>query len=219
MSEKPQFAPQIPPIEMTTDHLSDACREYVVMNRDIRPIWPGARLDGAPAFTAQVPPGDNKSLFEAIDMAPVGSVIVVNGAGYLGRALWGAVMAFAAMKRGIAGIVVDGLVRDRDDLERLQFPAFGRGLTPVSPKPQILGALQVPIMCGGLRVAPGDFVFADSDGVVVLAADRKDEVVEKAQARAVREDELFHLLDAGTPMTEAIKHLAPQPPASQGESE
>lgn len=211
--EQRALSPQIPPIDMTTDHLSDACREYVVMHRDIKPIWPGACLEGAPAFTVQVPPGDNKTLFEAIDKASSGSVIVVNGGGYLGRSLWGAIMSFAAMKRGIVGLVADGLVRDRDDLERLGFPVFARGLTPISPKPRRLGAMQVPIMCGGLQVAPGDAIFADSDGVVAINATRKDEVVAKAQARAHQEDELFHLLDSGMPMTEAITRLASPSPS------
>ncbi len=206
--------PQIPPVDMTTDHLSDACREHVVMHREIRAIWPGARLDGAPAFTVQVQPGDNKTLFEAIDTAEPGSVIVVNGAGYLGRALWGAVMAFAAMKRGIAGLVVDGLVRDRDDLERLGFPVFARGLTPISPRPRVLGTMQAPIMCGGLRVAPGDAIFADADGVVVIDAARKDEIVAKAMARAELEDELFRLLDSGVPITQAITRLSTPAPTA-----
>jgi 4-hydroxy-4-methyl-2-oxoglutarate aldolase len=199
--------PAIPPIEMTTDHISDASFESVVMNRGISAMWPGAKVYGAPIFTVQVPSGDNKTLFEAIDNASPGEVIVVNGNGYLGRSLWGAIMSYAAMKRGIVGIVVDGLVRDREDLERLGFPTFARGVTPIAPRPKRLGGMQIPIMCGGLRVSPGDALFADADGVIVVEASRKDEVVERALARANKEDEMFRALESGATMAEVIASL------------
>lgn len=194
----------IPPMEITTDHISDVARESVVMKRGISAIWPGAKIDGAPVFTVQVPSGDNSTLFNAIDRAPEGSAIVVNGNGYLGRSLWGAIMSFAAMQRGIVGLVVDGLVRDREDLERLGFPVFALGVTPIAPRPRKLGNMDVPIMCGGIRVAPGDALFADADGVVVIEAARKDEVLKRAWERAESEDAMFKELQSGSTMGEII---------------
>jgi 4-hydroxy-4-methyl-2-oxoglutarate aldolase len=198
----------IPAIEITTDHISDADRGSVVMSRGISAIWNGAKIDGAPIFTVQVPSGDNKSLFEAIDSASPGEVIVVNGNGYLGRSLWGAIMSYAAMKRGVVGLVVDGLVRDREDIERLRFPVFARGVTPIGPRPRRKGAIGIPIMCGGLRVSPGDALFADADGVIVIENARKVEIVQRALERAKIEDSMFRALNSGASMTEVIGTLS-----------
>lgn len=194
--------PPIPPIEITTDHISDACRQNVVMNRMLGAVWPGAKIEGAPAYTVQVPPGDNKTLFEAIDDASPGQVLVVNGNGYLGRSLWGAIMSYAAMKRGIVGLVADGLVRDCTDLERLGFPVFCRGVTPIAPRPRRRGTTGVPIMCGSLEVSPGDMIYADSDGVVVIDSAQNSEVIHRARERAEHEDGKFKALQAGSSITE-----------------
>lgn len=193
--------PAIPPAELTTAHLSDVARDHVTMSRQIAPVWSGSKIDGAPAMTIQVAPGDNQSLFEAIESAEQGQAIVVGGAGYLGRSLWGAIMSYAAMQRGVIGIVVDGLVRDKDDLERLGFPAFARGVTPIAPRPRRSGRINVPIMCGGIAVSPGDYIFGDADGVVVIAAEHRDEVLRAAWARARAEEEACQRLQAGQSIT------------------
>jgi 4-hydroxy-4-methyl-2-oxoglutarate aldolase len=208
--------PVIPDVEMSTDHISDSARDNVVMSRDIHRIWDGAKIQGAPVMTAQVPPGDNKTLFEAIDKASPGEVIVVNGNGFMGRSLWGAIMSYAAMKRGVVGLVVDGFVRDKEDLERLRFPVFARGVTPIAPRPRRSGAIGLPIMCGGLRVSPGDFLFADADGVVVIEHARKEEVLQRAWERARAEDETFRALQMGSSMAEVIGSLltSSSPPLS-----
>ena len=123
---------------------------------------------------------------EAADEAPPGAVIVVDGGGALDRALWGDRMSTLALERELAGLVVDGAVRDVDGIEALGFPVFATGVTPTPPvgreRP---GELGITVTCGDLTVRPGDVVYGDRDGVVVVPAELHDEILDRALA-AVR---------------------------------
>jgi RraA family protein len=159
-----------------TADLADAAGVPIAMDARIRPVWPGARLAG-PAFTVRTPAGEHPSVRRAADEAPSGSVIVVDGAGALDRALWGDKMARLALGRGVAGLVVDGAVRDAAGIEELGFAVFATGVTPTPPRRDEEGEVDVPVMCGGLTVRPGDLVYGDRDGVVVVPAERHDEIL------------------------------------------
>jgi RraA family protein len=164
-----------------TAELADAAGVPIAMDSRIRPVWAGARLAG-PAFTVRTPPGEHPSVRRAADEAPAGSVIVVDGAGAVDRALWGDKMARLALDRDIAGIVVDGAVRDAEGIEEVGFPVFAAGITPTPPRREQEGELDVPVTCGGLTVRPGDVVYGDLDGVVVVAAELHDEILQHALA-------------------------------------
>jgi 4-hydroxy-4-methyl-2-oxoglutarate aldolase len=196
---------RIPPIGITSAHISDVAKDHVIMDREIRPIWPGAQIADAPALTVQVPPGDNRTLFEAIDLAKAGQAILVSGGGYLGRSLWGAIMSYAACQRGVVGLVVDGCVRDKDDIEMMRFPVFARGITPINPRPIAAGSINTTIQCGGIQVHPGDHVFADSDGIAVIRREVVSQVTLRAWERAQREDRIFHELEQGTSLQDALQ--------------
>lgn len=114
---------------------------------------------------------------EAAERAPAGAVVVVDGGGDLQHALWGDKMSGLALERGIIGLVVDGAVRDRDGIEGLGFPVFAAGSVPTPPARERPGELEVPVTCGGLQVRPGDVVYGDADGVVVVPRERHDEIV------------------------------------------
>jgi RraA family protein len=159
-----------------TADLADAAGIVIAMDSRIRPVWPGARLAG-PAFTVSTPAGEHPSVRRAADEAPAGSVIVVDGAGALDRALWGDKLAALAVERGVAGLVVDGAVRDAAGIEQLGFPVFAAGVTPPPPGREREGAIGVAVTCGGLTVQPGDLVYGDRDGVVVVPAGRHDEIL------------------------------------------
>jgi 4-hydroxy-4-methyl-2-oxoglutarate aldolase len=161
---------------LPTAELADAAGVPIAMDARIRPVWSGARLAG-PAFTVRTPPGEFLSVQEGMDGAPAGSVLVVDGGADLRRALWGDNMSRLALDRGIAGIVVDGAVRDREGIEALGFPAFAAGSVPTPPVREQRGELEVPVECGGVEVRPGDFVYGDADGVVVVPHERHDEIV------------------------------------------
>jgi regulator of RNase E activity RraA len=106
-------------------------------------------------------------------------VIVIDAGGELERALWGDQMARLASERRIAGLVIDGAVRDVDGIEALAFPVFAAGCCPTPPHRNQPGELGIAITCGGMRIRPGDIIYGDTDGVVVIPAERYNEVLRR----------------------------------------
>ena len=192
---------------VTTAHLCDVSPIGILMDSGIRPIWAGARLSG-PAFTVKVAPGDNASLMVAIRTASSGDVLVVDGGGNVERALWGAILSLAARQRGIAGIVLDAAARDRDEITEMGWPVFARGVTPDTPYSKVHGSTGQPITCGGLTVKPGDMVYADGDGIVVISREAHDATLERAMERIEMEEQIFQGLEAGQPLDELVPILA-----------
>ena len=192
---------------VTTAHLCDVSPIGILMDSGIRPIWAGARLTG-PAFTVKVAPGDNASLMVAIRTAKSGDVLVVDGGGSVERALWGAILSLAARQRGIAGIVLDAAARDRDEITEMGWPVFARGVTPDTPYSKVHGSTGQPITCGGLTVTPGDMVYADGDGIVVISREAHDATLERAMERIEMEEQIFQGLEAGQPLDELVPILA-----------
>jgi RraA family protein len=125
----------------------------------------------------RVPPCENRSIRTVTEQAETGTVIVVDGAGATDRALWGGKMSKLALERGVAGVVVDGAVRDVDEIEALGFAVFAAAIAPMPPRREQTGEIGVPVTCGGLTVNPGDFVYGDADGVVVVPAALHDDVL------------------------------------------
>ena len=161
----------------------------------IRPVWVGARVAG-PAFTVQGAGADNLALQHAILAAPAGSVLVADlGGAPWGH--WGEVLAVAAQVRGIAGLVVDGGVRDSVEMGELGFPVFARHLNVRGTRKLFRGALGVDITAGGTTVRTGDLIVGDADGVVVLPADVTDKVLDAADQRVAKEAAILTRLRAG----------------------
>jgi 4-hydroxy-4-methyl-2-oxoglutarate aldolase len=161
----------------------------------IRPVWAGARVAG-PAFTVQGAGGDNLALQHAILSAPVGSVLVADlGGAPWGH--WGEVLAVAAQVRGIAGLVVDGGVRDSVEMGELGFPVFARHLNVRGTRKLFRGALGVDVTVGGATVRSGDLIVGDADGVVLLLADVADKVLDAADERVAKEADIMARLRAG----------------------
>lgn len=139
-----------------------------VLSDDIRPLWEGARLNG-PAYTVLCAPGDNLMLHAAIHRAPAGSVLVVD-AGDDSHAIAGGNVCAVAQRRGLAGIIVDGAIRDVQKIRELGFPVFARSIVPKPGLKNIVLPLQQPVNCGGVLVHTGDFVVADEEGIVAVPA-------------------------------------------------
>ena len=116
---------------ISTAHIADVSPFGVVMDPRIVSQWQGARASGR-AFTVRTPPSDNASLHEALDRVADGDVLVVDGGGYLDRALWGAIMPEAAQLTGVRGLVMDGAVREVSEIRRMQFPVYAAGRTPAA---------------------------------------------------------------------------------------
>ncbi len=152
------------------------------MDMGLRSLWPGMPRLAGPAYTVNCPPGDNLMLHAAIYRAAPGSVIVVQ-AGDAEYAMAGGNVCAIAQSRGIAGFVVDGVIRDLAEVREAQFAVFARGVMPVPGQKQALGTLNQPIFCGGVRVNPGDMVVADEEGIAVIPAAQQDAVWQAAQQR------------------------------------
>lgn len=157
-----------------------------VMDMGLRPLWaPIPRIAG-PAYPVRNEPADNLMLHIAIHRAPPGSVIVCQ-AGDNDYAQAGGNVCAWAQKRGVAGIVVDGVLRDVGESREHGFPLFGRGIIPIPAKRTKVGVLNGPVTCGGVAVAPGDLVIADEEGIVVLPAAKAEEILKAAEARAAKD--------------------------------
>lgn len=137
------------------------------------------RLCG-PVCTVQVFPGDNLMVHKALDVAKPNDIVVVDGHGVRGmNAVLGDIVCTKAKHRGIAGFIVDGLVRDMPGIEHLDFPVFARGTTPVGPLHRGPGEINYPISCGGTVVNPGDVIVADISGIVVIPRERAEEILQR----------------------------------------
>ena len=166
--------------------LADALSVEQVMDIGIRPLWqPMPRIAG-PAYPVRCVPGDNLMLHAAIYRASPGAVIVVQ-AGDLDYAVSGGNVCAVARMRGIAGFVVDGVIRDLAEVRADRFPVFARGVSPIPGRKEGPGVLNGVVQCGGVEVAPGDVVVADEEGIVVVPVARQETVLETARQRATRD--------------------------------
>lgn len=167
--------------ELPTTSLSDVLgRVHAV--RGLRPLSdePNVHLSG-PVLTVRTTPGDNLVIHKAIDLARPGEVLFVDAGGYLDRAVAGEVFCRYAEWRGIAGLAVDGVVRDsRALMQRRTFPVFSRGMTHAGPYKEGSGEIRGTITVGDVAVRNGDFVVGDMDGLVVIPGGQLSRVVEEA---------------------------------------
>ncbi|MDV9169875.1 RraA family protein [Streptomyces sp. W16] len=172
--------------DIPTTTLAELLGRERVMDVGIRPLWgPLSRLAG-PAFTVRCPPGDNLMLHAAIYRAEPGSVVVVES-GDLDYALAGGNVCAIAQRRGIAGFVVDGVIRDLGEVREEGFPVFGRGVIPIPGVKKAVLPLNERVRCGGVAVDAGDVVVADEEGVVVVPGARRAEILTGARARLEKE--------------------------------
>jgi 4-hydroxy-4-methyl-2-oxoglutarate aldolase len=160
-----------------------------------------------------VRPGDNLALHHAVALASAGDVLVVDCGGYADSGVWGEVLTVAAQHRGIAGLVVDGSVRDVDRIEALGFPVFSRGVSLGGTSKDDAGALGGTLSFGSLEVTSGDIVVGDGDGVVAIAPGEFDTVVDAAIDREEREQVMMRALGEGK-LTIELMDL--RPPTPQG---
>jgi len=184
--------------------LSDALGRLGTMGAAIKPVTPGRQMTGI-AHTVRCFPGDYLTLLKALAEAREGEVLVVDGGGVQEAALLGKLMAVEARRKGIRGFVIDGAVRDLRGLEQVRIPVFARAVTPRVGTAEHLQETQVPIICGGAPVQPGDVVHGDEDGVVVIPAKRAREVLLRALEITRHEAGVVQKLKHGRPLAELTK--------------
>lgn len=169
--------------------ISDAQAMTQTMGPEIKPAWPAARLIG-PAFTARCYPNSIITVHKALLEAPAGAVIVADVSGDCTGAMFGELMATEAKARGLAGIVVDGAVRDVEGVAELGFPLFARAVTPRVGSNRRVGATQVDVVCGGIVVRPGDLVIGARDGVAVIPREHLTQALAAVEAVAKKEADI-----------------------------
>ena len=173
------------------------------MHRRIRAAWAGATL-AAPACPVRCTPGDNLAIHVAVTAAPAGAALVVDVGDEEGFGYWGEVLTTAAEARHIAGLVIDGGVRDVAALEAHGFPVFSSTVALRGAAKTAAGTVGVPVVVGGVTVGPGDFVVGDADGVTVVPARSLSAVLAAGRARAEKEEGLFTALRGGATTVELL---------------
>jgi RraA family protein len=181
---------------MVTAHLSDNMNRLFAGGAALRPMHRGGNLCG-PALTVRTAPGDNLMVHKAIDIAAPGDVIVVDAGGVLTQAIIGDIMSSLAQKRGVAGLVIYGAIRDAAEIAARRFPVYACGITHRGPYKNGPGEINAPIAIDGMVVRPGDIIAGDADGVVAVPLEHAEEVLALARAQLAKETAMLKAIAAG----------------------
>ena len=190
-------------MRVSTPNISDAMHRAKAM-RDIRPIVRGKKIVGK-AVTVSTMDGDWAKPVEAIDVAGEGDVIVIKCSGDE-AAVWGELATRSCINKGIAGVVIDGAVRDVDDIRELGYPIFAKREVPNAGEPKGFGEINVKIFCGGVEVNPGDWIVADDNGVMVIPKERAYEIARRALEVKKHEERIRgEIEDKGRTLAEIVE--------------
>lgn len=166
------------------------------MDSGIKPIYEDADLAGS-AVTIKAEPGDNLIIHKAITMAEPGDVLVIDANGYVETGHVGELMCASCKANDLAGIVIDGAIRDRIGIAAMEFPVYARGVHPQGPLKQDPGSINVTITCGDVTVNPGDILVGDDEGITVVPQSSAERVLEDAREKMTAESNTRELVDEG----------------------
>ncbi|MCD6207242.1 MAG: orotidine 5'-phosphate decarboxylase [Methanosarcinales archaeon] len=188
--------------QVSTPNISDAMHRKGAMS-GIVPICTGLKIAGR-AITVQTLPGDWAKPVEAIDLACEGDVIVIDN-GSADIAPWGELATLSCMNRKVAGVVIDGAVRDVDEIRKLNYPVFARAIVPNAGEPKGYGEIGVEITCGGQIVRTGDYIVGDDSGVVVIPKERAYEIARRAKEVYKTELRIRAEIERGKSLSEVLE--------------
>lgn len=183
--------------EVPVANVSDSMNRMTAGGSRLRPMHRQGVLAG-PALTVKARPGDNLMLHYALDIAEPGNVIVVDAGGDLTNALIGEMMVAYAVKRGVAGIVINGAIRDAANIGAGDFPLFAAGISHRGPYKDGPGEINVPIAIDGMVIEPGDLIIGDDDGLLCVPYDQVAEVYDRATAKHAAEEKQMRQIAEGT---------------------
>jgi len=166
--------------KLSTASVADVLNGKGVFSSSIKPIVPGKKVVGK-AYTATTPAGDMLTCYWALNKSLEGYVLIIDGGGYTESAIWGSLMTQEAKEKKLAGVIIDGSIRDSDGVRDAGFPVFAITTTPRDGSIRAIGELEVPVTCGGATVHPGDYIIGDDDGVVVIPERLLEKVINGAK--------------------------------------
>jgi len=187
---------------VSTANISDAMHRAPVM-KDIKTQNPGTKIIGK-AVTVTTYPGDWAKPVEAIDYASEGDVIVINALG-MGPAVWGELASESCKKRKIAGVVIDGAVRDIKEIRKMNFGIFSKEICSNAGEPKGEGEINTQIKCGGININPGDWIIGDDDGVVVVPQEKAIEIANRALDVFEKENRIREEIRKGSTLSKVLR--------------
>jgi 4-hydroxy-4-methyl-2-oxoglutarate aldolase len=176
--------------------IHEAAGRTGLMSPSIRPIQDGTRI-GGPAVTVLCPPGDNMMIHAAVELVQPGDVLVVATTSRSTDGMFGELLATSLRNHGCAGLVIDAGVRDVAELRAMAFPVWSVAIHAQGTVKASAGSVNVPVVCAGVQVEPGDVVVADDDGVVVVPRSRAADVLDAADDRLAKETDTRRRLETG----------------------
>ena len=176
--------------------VGDCMNRQNIMSSRIESIENGMSLCGQ-ARTVSVTHGDNSAIHAALTLINKGEVLVVDGGGFLDRAVWGELMNLSSIKIGLEGVVIDGSVRDVAELRKLSLPVFSAGINATGPTKGGGGKIDVLISCGNVAIKPGDIIIGDDDGVAVVPLEHNEKHYEESLEKIKMEEETIKEINSG----------------------
>jgi len=190
--------------ELSVALIADTLGRFGCLNSSIKPLSDNMRLAGQ-ALTVQTYRADNLMLHVALELASLGDILVVDAGGIQNTGMWGDLMTQMALKKGVAGIVIDGGGRDKQQIIESGFPVFAKSVSPLGGFKSSPGSVNVQISCAGVAVNPGDIVVGDADGVVIVPIDIAGKTLVAAREIAEKEKQISERIQQGETLFEILK--------------